>query len=83
MLSGAHAAPRRQVSTWVNAVTAKVSTRIGGLAILPFYHSTVLPFCRSAILSFFHSSPEFAVHLPSEPETSIIDLGVLFFGHTS
>jgi hypothetical protein len=35
MLSGVHAAPGRQVSTWVHAVKAEESARVGGLAILP------------------------------------------------
>jgi hypothetical protein len=37
MLSGMHATPGRQVSTWVHAVKDKESSRVGGSSILPSF----------------------------------------------
>jgi hypothetical protein len=36
MLNGVHAAPGRQVSTWVHVVKAEESARVGGRS--PFFH---------------------------------------------
>jgi hypothetical protein len=62
-LNGAHAAPGRQVSTWVHAAKAEASARVGGFTS----HSAIIRLSSFAILASCTGT-----HF-----SSVIDLGII------